>query len=273
MNRTQKKCLIVSVGLHLLLPTVFFLGSGFLSRPKPDNSPTINFIAVKTVDDLLSGGGDNTVKSPPARLVVPPVAETPQPPVVERTPTPTPPTPDVKPDPIPIEPPKHPAVSHAHHIEVNTQEVVRNNSDVKAAKEAAKARELAQKHREADAVGQAIAGIRGGVAGSTEIRLQGPGGGGVPYANFLSVVKRVYQEAWLVPDGAPEVTVKVSVTIARDGSVVSARIIDQSGNSAVDTSVEMTLDRVKFVAPLPDGAKEDQRTVNIVFDVKSKLLG
>lgn len=277
MNRTQRKCLIVSVGLHLLLPTIVLVGSGFFSRPKPDNSPTINFIAVKTVDDLLSGGGDNTVKSPPAQLVVPPAPqtspapETPQPPVVERTPTP--PVPDVKPDSIPVEPPKHPTVSHVHHIDVNTQEVVRNNSDVKAVKDAAKAREAAERHREADAVGQAIAGIRGGVAGSTEIRLQGPGGGGVPYANFLSVVKRVYQEAWLVPDGAPEVTVKVSVTIARDGSVVSSRIIDQSGNAAVDTSVEMTLDRVKYVAPLPDGAKEDQRTVTIVFDVKSKLLG
>jgi TonB family protein len=80
-------------------------------------------------------------------------------------------------------------------------------------------------------------------------------------------------EAWAVPSGAPNVTVRVSVTIARDGSVVSTRILEQSGDAAVDTSVEMTLDRVKFVAPLPDSEKENQRTVNLVFDVKAKLLG
>lgn len=275
MNRTQKKCLIASVSLHLLLPTMALVGSGFLSRPKPDNSPTINFIAVKTVDDLLSGGGDNTVKSPPAQLVEPPAA----PPQAN----PTPPTPapketpnEVKPvqhDPVPVEPPAHPTASHVHRVDPILQEVVRNSSDLKAAKDAAKAREAAQRRKEADAFNHAADGIRGGSAGSTEIRLAGPGGGGVPYANFLSAVKRAYQDAWLVPDRAPEVTVKVSVTIARDGSVVSARVVEQSGDSAVDTSVEMTLDRVKFVAPLPDGAKEDQRTVTIVFDVKSKLLG
>src|SRR5215471_8355879 len=114
MNRTQKKCFITSVGLHLLLPTIVLVGSGFFSRPKVDNSPTINFIAVKTVDDLLSGGGDNTVKSPPAQSVVPPAPQPPQPPVAERTPAPPP---EVKPDTIPVEPPAHPTVRH--HIDVN----------------------------------------------------------------------------------------------------------------------------------------------------------
>jgi TonB family protein len=68
-------------------------------------------------------------------------------------------------------------------------------------------------------------------------------------------------------------TVTVSVTIARNGTVVSTEIIRRSGNAAVDQSVEAVLNRVKYAAPLPDDAKEDQRTVEIVFDVKSKLLG
>ena len=270
MNRLQKKCFIVSLGIHLLLPVVFLVGSGFLSRPKPDTTPVDTFIAFKTIDEKLSGGGDNTVKSPPAALVVPPAPPTPPAPVADRTP----PTPEprqaqpVKVEPVPVE-----RTSHVHHIEVNTDPVVRNDADVKAARDAARAKEAADRRREADAVGRAVAGIRGGVSGSTEIKLQGPGGRGVPYGNFLSQVRRVYEEAWLVPDGAPEVAVRVSVTIARDGSVTATRILEQSGNASVDNSVEMTLDRVKFVVPLPEGAKEDQRTVEIVFDVKSKLLG
>jgi protein TonB len=272
MNRTQKKCLIISVGLHLLLPAVALVGSGFFNRPKVDNSPTIDFIPNKTVDDLISGGGDNTVKTPPAQLVVPPAPQTPQTPVVERTPTP--PT-QAKPDPIPVEPPAHPATSHTRHLDVDTSHpVVRNSADLKAQRDAAKAREAAQRRQIADAVGKAANGIREGVSSGTEIKVQpGPGGGGPTYANFNSVLKRVYMEAWAVPSGAPNVTVRVSVTIAKDGSVVSSRILEQSGDAAVDTSVEMTLDRVKFVAPLPDSATEDQRTVNIVFDVKAKLLG
>jgi type IV secretory pathway VirB10-like protein len=182
MNRNQKKCLIASVGLHLLLPTIVLVGSGFFSRPKPDTSPTINFIATKTVDDLLSGGGDNTVKAPPARLVAPPVPQSPQTPVVERTPTP--PVPEVKPDPIPVEPPAHPKTSHPH-VEVNTQEVARNASDAKAQRDAAKAREAAQRRRDAEAFNRTINGIQGGVSGSTEIRLAGPGGAVFPTPIFI----------------------------------------------------------------------------------------
>lgn len=267
MNRLQKKCFIVSLGIHLLLPAIFIVGSGFLNRPKPDLTPVDTFFAVKTIDEALSGGGDNTVKSPPAALVVPPTPPTPPAPVADRTPPPPEPKP-VKVDPVPVEP-----TSHVHHIQVNTDPVVRNAADVKATRDAARAKEAADRRREADAVGHAIAGIRGGVSGSTEIKLQGPGGGGVPYGNFLSQVKRVYWGAWLVPDGSPDVTVRATVTIARDGTVVSARIVEQSGNAAVDNSVQMTLDRVTFVAPLPEGAKEDQRTVTINFNTETKLQG
>jgi TonB family protein len=109
---------------------------------------------------------------------------------------------------------------------------------------------------------------------STKIELQGPGGGGVPYGNFLAAVKKIYTDAWEVPEGvSDDAAATVSVTIARDGTVISARIIKSSDNSKVDQSVQTVLDRVKYAAPLPENAKEDQRTVNIVFDVKSKLIG
>jgi TonB family protein len=94
----------------------------------------------------------------------------------------------------------------------------------------------------------------------------------VPYANFLQAVQSVYERAWIVPDGVTDndATAVVSVTIARDGTVVLARIQRSSGNHLVDRSVQAALDRVKFAAPLPDDAKDKERTVTINFNVRAK---
>ncbi len=132
--------------------------------------------------------------------------------------------------------------------------------------------ETDRRRRLAAVLGNAANSLEEGRSSGTTIELKGPGGGGVPYANFLQAVKSVYQRAWIVPDGITDenATVAVSVTIARDGTVVSSRIPRSSGNPAVDRSVQVTLDRVKFAAPLPDDAKENQRTVGINFNVAAK---
>ena len=111
-----------------------------------------------------------------------------------------------------------------------------------------------RRQRIAAAFGSAANSLESSLSGSTTIELKGPGGGGVPYANFLQAVKSVYQNAWIVPDGITDenATVAAAVTIARDGTVVSSRITRSSGNPAVDRSVQVTLDRVKWAAPLPD---------------------
>ena len=63
---------------------------------------------------------------------------------------------------------------------------------------------------------------------------------------------------------------KVTVTIARDGTVISARILTPSGDAGVDASVQRTLDRVTFIAPFPEGATETERTYTINFNLKAK---
>jgi TonB family protein len=89
----------------------------------------------------------------------------------------------------------------------------------------------------------------------------------------LQALKTLYTDAWNVPDGADDdATITTSVTIAKDGTVLSAHIKRPSGNSIADTSVQLTLDRVRHAVPLPDDAKEDQRTVTITFSVKAKRL-
>ena len=65
---------------------------------------------------------------------------------------------------------------------------------------------------------------------------------------------------------------KATVTIASDGTVLSARILKPSGDASVDRSVQRTLDRVTFIAPFPEGAKDKQRTYTINFNLKAKRL-
>ncbi|MBU6410693.1 MAG: energy transducer TonB, partial [Verrucomicrobia bacterium] len=76
------------------------------------------------------------------------------------------------------------------------------------------------------------------------------------------------------PDNAQndEANVKVTVTIARDGTVVSARIIGPSDDPGVDASVQRTLERVKFIAPFPEGSTEKERTYTINFNLKAKRM-
>ncbi len=306
MNRTQKKCMIVSAGLHLLLAVMLIFGPGFLAGHSNDNSPPIlTFVAIKTTDDAASGGGDNTVKSPPAlgdnqqpvtpapvvtppvQPVAPPVQETPppiervQPRESEREAPPVPKdTPRANITPRIESTPVKPAPRKPHEINVDTTVVTSTATDAKARRQAEEKAAAAARAADAKRLAginslfkNATSGIRGGVSGSTEIRLAGPGGGGGPYANFLSAVQTVYYNAWHQPDSAPELVTKVSVSIARDGTVISAHIVSPSGNSVVDKSVRETIERVKYAAPLPDNATEDSRTVIINFKTQPPDAG
>jgi TonB family protein len=121
-------------------------------------------------------------------------------------------------------------------------------------------------------IGMAADHIGNELSGGTSVEMAGPGGGGVPYANWKQAIKSDFANAWLLPDGVvdDEATTVVSVTVGRDGKVLSSNIIQLSGDSVVDRSVQAALDRVKQTAPLPDNAKEDKRTIKINFNVRAK---
>ncbi len=279
MNRFQRKCFIASTGFHLALMLVLVVGPAFMSRnSKTPNVPLINFVPVKTVDDAMSGGGYKDGGPPP-----------------QAAPAPTPPAPIAKPDPAPVVEPDPPAAVPKPDVkqaadtnpkpsrpkpDISTVPVVRktdSSEKTKAQKAAADAQAAADRKRLAAAFNSAASGIQSGIAGSTAIKLQGPGGGGVPYANWFSAVETIYQRAWMAPDGLDEHTpaVTAEITIAKDGSVISAHVIRGSGNAAADDSVRATLLRVKFAAPLPDTETRDRRTITIDFinDKARRLLG
>jgi colicin import membrane protein len=293
MDRLQKKCFMASAGLHLLLGLILVVGPAFVvSKSKPDNIAVLDFVPLKTVDSLMSGGGNPNATPPPAPITKPeppapaPVVRAP-PPLPEKVKEPDPPKEVVK-EPAP---PKEPDFSFEPARKDNSKKpvfeftpVTRTVSDAKAEARKKAEAEAAEQERQyakavADrrrsinsAVGNALNSLEENRSGSTTLELKGPGGGGLPYANFLAGVKTVYESAWIVPDGITDenATVTASVTIARDGRVVSKRITRSSANAAVDRSVQVTLDRVKRAVPLPDDAKEDQRTVEIKFNVAAK---
>jgi len=70
-----------------------------------------------------------------------------------------------------------------------------------------------------------------------------PGESTVAYANYASVVKSIYDQAWTLPDSIAndDENVKVTVTIARDGTVISSRIIEKAGDAQVDLRRELAI--------------------------------
>lgn len=267
MNRLQKKCAFVSAGIHLLLLVILVVGPAFLSSSrKEDDRALLDFVPLKTIDEALSGGG-----SPTAR---PPAAAPPQP-------APQPPRPAPQPQRV-VQPPEplKPAQRDPDAFSTTPTKKLPEVSLKKVTRKPKSSNDSRPRSNAADdrraqlsaTVRNTVQNLREGLSSSTTVEMPGPGGGGVPYANFLDGVKKVYSDAWLVPEGLAddEATATASVTIARDGMVVSARIIRRSGNALVDMSVEATLRRVTRAVPLPDNAKEDRRTVTIKFNVKAK---
>jgi len=293
MNRLQKKCLIATTGFHLLLILVLVFGSAFfVNHAKPDPSPVLDVIPAKLVDDAFSSGVKNAAAPVPAPPQPPQPIQQPQPPEpVQPTP---PPQPQPKPEPVKEKEPTPDPVkqqkllpddlkpvettqkSKEHKIEVNKTMVTRNRPKTVDTSEADAARE-AKRQRDARSkafqnVQNAVRSINKNASSATTVDM--PGSGSVSYANYTSVVKSIYDAAWTPPGDAAGDTanVKVSVTIARDGTVVSSRIKDRSGDTELDASVQRALDRVTFIAPFPDGANEKERTFVINFNLKAKRM-
>jgi len=274
MNRLQKKCVIVTAGLHLLLIVILFVGPAFFNpRPKVDNSQVLDVIPPILIDEALNSGVNGAQPPPPTQIVTPQPIVQPQP-----QPAPTPPAPKIvqpapqptlvqrvkkyfapepKPDLTPVEKPEK---NPPHKIEVNTQLVTR---DAPKSLKPVKTKDNSQAAR------NLAAELRNKLSSPTEVST--PGESSVAYANYASVVKSVYDHAWTLPDSvAKDENITVSVTIANDGTVISSSIITPSGDAPADASVQRTLDRVKFVAAFPDGATEKERTYTIIFNPQVK---
>ena len=104
----------------------------------------------------------------------------------------------------------------------------------------------------------------------TAINVFGPGG--EAFADYAHYVKEMYDDAWVVP---PDLSVDsgaavVKITVARDGRIVRAVIIDPSGQRGLDLSVQRALDKVTKLPAFPADVKDEQRTFTIKFDLEAK---
>jgi TonB family protein len=96
------------------------------------------------------------------------------------------------------------------------------------------------------------------------------GGGGEAYINYALLVKAEYERAWDKPARIDDdsASVRVSVTIARNGDVLSAEILKRSGVSTLDNSVQRAL-ALRKLPPFPPEARDAKRTFVIIFKLTS----
>ena len=264
MNRLQKKCFIASAGFHLLLVVILFIGPAFLSsKSNSDDLPVIDYIPAKLIDAAFSNVGTPNAKPPHPAAAAPVARSNPQPPT-PKPPEPDPPKQVNKPSTIDPESLEASHEPKKPRIQINTTPAVDTRE-----------RQLADARRRAsELLGKAARSLSEDLSSSTSIEMPNGNSHGEAYASYAQVVKSIYEHAWLVPDdtASDDAITKATVTISNDGTVVSARIVGPSGDSVVDKSVQRTLDRVTFIAPFPDGAKEKQRTYTINFNLKAKRL-
>lgn len=233
MNQLAKKCVIASGVLHGTLGLTLIFVSGFASSdPQPDVPADVTITSVP-VEDLLP-------KSVP--VVATPVAQAPQ--LKEKAP-----------QPVRVLLPLN-IISRPHPTPVSSDE-----PDDTSSTEAQ------------NAFAAALKNIQERASGRVEMNQPNERTGGPAGQQPLEeVLKRVYFNSWRQPADAvsEDAVVKVSVTVARDGSVISARITKSSGDAAVDRSVAQLLREVTFIAPFPSGSKEAQRTFPLSFSLKAK---
>jgi colicin import membrane protein len=261
MNRLQKKCVLATAGIHLLLFVILLVGPAFFNRrPKTNDLQVLDVIPANLIDAQFNSGVRGAQPPPPD---LQPAPQPPAPPPVVSQPPPAPsPEPVVKPE--PAKPTPAPDKAQTHKIEPNLKPVVRNASQKTSTPD--------NSAQQARALRKAIRSLKQNFSPSTTVDM--PGNSSVAYANYASVVKSVYEQAWLLPNSIANdnENVKVTVTIASDGTVISARIVDSSGDDVLDASVQRTLERVTVVAPFPDGSTDKQRTYTINFNPQLKRM-
>lgn len=292
MNRLQKKCLFAATGMHLLLLVILLVGPAFLSsHSQMDDSETIDIIPPNLIDGNSFGGGPKAPASAPAPAPQQPVAQVVQPPQTSVKAEVEPPKPQSqpveqsKPQPIVQKETPKPVKRAAESVDPKKEKtkpplvlkpVTRSQNDAERSAQAnARAQQLAAANRRAEAFRKAARSLSSGLSSSTEIETPGGfGGEGEAFANYASVVKSIYENAWIEPTDSSldDATAKVTVTIASDGTVISARISQPSGDAQVDASVQRTLNNVKFIAPFPSGTTDKERTFIINFNLKAKRL-
>src|SRR5665213_1792884 len=257
MNRLQKKCLIAVAGTHLFLIVLLFCSGFIRPAPKADDVQFLDVIPATAIDAAFKSGMKGAQP--------PPTPVTPVPTFVQKVEHLFKPEPDrLPPDDLkPVDnsetkpkPPRHEVKPDLTTVERATP---KNSPSQKA--------DSQQKQQQrSNAFKQAVNNLEKKFSSATEIEM--PGASSASYANYGAIVVSVYHHGWVPPENMASDTavVKFSVTIARDGTVISAHIVTSSGDTSVDNAVRRMLDRVTFIHEFPDDTKDRERNYEIDFN-------
>lgn len=267
MGRLKRSCVVGSVVFHALTLALLLLAPVLLAK-RVEKVQVIDLIPSEIVDQIMAPPAPVAPPTPPTPT---PPKPTPPKPKPTPPPDPTPPKPKpVKPKPKPVEvvKPKPKPKPVKPKIKVNLNSTMRqpDTQKVKAQQAAAERARQAEAKRQA-ALKQSLNNLDSKLSGRTSVNVPQ---GRYAAANYESLIRRKYVDATIHPgtiSGDP--VVKVQLVIARNGNVISARIIGESGLASWDRAVQKALDRVKRIAPFPAGMSGAKKTFNLNFNSRS----
>jgi len=250
MSRLKRSCVVGSVVFHALILAMLVLGPMLLAK-REEKVRVIDLVPSAVIDKLLAPAAP--VAPPPAPA--PPKPKQPEPKKVQPKPKPKPIPPKPKPKKITPKPKPKPKPI----IRVNLNSNVRKPD---AQKDAAKRARQAEAKRQT-----ALNKLQAKLSGRTSVNVPI---GRYASANYESLIRKKYMDATIHPGAiGGDPVVKVRLVIARNGTVLSARVTGKSGVASWDRSVQKALDRVKFIKPFPESMKGSQQTFNLNFNSRS----
>lgn len=262
-----KRTIIISTIVHAIVIAglIVFTGSSKPIIHEP-HTAVLTFLPDRLVDQpVISTPSSRSVSESepqqPQQKTLPPKLQ--QKPVEERLPTQR----QVKPPPPDQKQPNEQQLSDQIKLSLKKPVVRSSNDDSSVAEKSRLSTRL--KEELAKSLNEISSLERRVLDWSTTVTVAGAEAGS--YADYALYVKMVYERAWKPPAMATEdlPPVRVQITIARDGTVISSKIIEKSGNVALDQSVDDVLRRIKSIGrPFPEGTKEETRTFIINFKVK-----
>ncbi len=297
MTRLQKKCLVGSACFHGLTVVVFLVTAAFRSEPPVTTEQVMTLFSPTIVDSPTRGG--NPLPAVRAEAAQPALPAPAAPPPARFTPAPIPPLP------VPAGPPKNivkntpkpparetapvkPSVEPApkkHEIDVDLTQTTSSKKPSKSTDTAAQSRAAAQAaaraadKKRAQEIADVFAGLDSALH-STEpaskvVALStgtGGEGGGEAFVNYRTAVFNAYYQAWKTPDGTTHnlAVTDAKIVVQRDGTVSFSEIVNKSGDTAVDRSVQRALDAVRHLPPFPPGALDAERSFIIRFNLEAK---
>ena len=280
MSRTQKKCLIASGALHVLLLIILLVTPAFLLREEPPVDQTV----LTLVNTEVAAEAPAVVTPPPQEPITTPPKKPerkqPDPPKEKITPKPPPesePEPKPKPERKPVEikisePTPKPVVEKKPKSTWKPKSADSITfTDVKQTSPAQRRQNEERQQAIDEAMKQAsnVDIVKTDLKPTTLAR-------GYTGDDYSSVVSGVYYRNWNPPNNisSKNTIVTVRVVIRRDGTVKSAKIIKKSGSSALNANITNLIKKrvTRMPKPFPANTSDKERTYDIDFKPQSEVL-